>query len=243
MRLSGRTLFISDLHLDESRPETAAAFEDFLAGEATRADALFILGDLFESWVGDDSLSLPFPARIAAALKKAAARTPTAFMHGNRDFLVDGDFARETGIAILPDPTTVDLHGTPAVLLHGDTLCTDDREYQAFRAQVRNPAWQRQLLAQPLAARLELAKNYREGSEAAKKGKSMAIMDVNAGAVEAAFREAGTALMIHGHTHRPARHIHRVEGRECVRWVLADWHGEATYLEATASGLRAVGAG
>jgi UDP-2,3-diacylglucosamine hydrolase len=240
VRLSGRTLFISDLHLDESRPEMAAAFEGFLAGEARNADALYILGDLFEFWAGDDSLTLPFQARIAEALRDTAARIPTAFMHGNRDFLVNGPFSRETGVRMLEDPSQVDLYGTRAVLLHGDTLCTDDTEYQAFRTKVRDREWQRTTLSRPLAERLALAKSYREGSEAAKRGKSMEIMDVAPAAVEKAFADSGCDLMIHGHTHRPARHVHRVGGRECVRWVLSDWYDRGSYLEATASGLRAV---
>jgi UDP-2,3-diacylglucosamine hydrolase len=218
----------------------AAAFEGFLAGEAKGADALYILGDLFEYWLGDDRLTLPFPARIAEALRETAARTPTAFMHGNRDFLVNGPFSRETGVRILPDPTVIDLYGTRAVLMHGDTMCTDDTEYQAFRAMVRDPQWQRATLSRPLAERLALAKSIREGSEAAKLGKSMEIIDVAPAAVEQAFVDSGCDLMIHGHTHRPARHVHPVNGRECVRWVLSDWYDNGSYLEATASGLRAV---
>ncbi|QJR14688.1 UDP-2,3-diacylglucosamine diphosphatase [Usitatibacter palustris] len=240
MHLSGRTLFISDLHLDESRPEMAAAFEGFLSKEARSADALYILGDLFEFWAGDDSLALPFQARMADALRDTAARIPTAFMHGNRDFLVNGPFSRETGVRMLDDPSQVDLYGTRAVLLHGDTLCTDDTEYQAFRAKVRDREWQRATLSRPLAERVALAKSYREGSEAAKRGKSMEIMDVAPAAVEKAFADSGCDLMIHGHTHRPARHVHRVGGRECIRWVLSDWYDRGSYLEATPSGLRAV---
>jgi UDP-2,3-diacylglucosamine hydrolase len=239
VHLSERALFISDLHLDESRPAMAALFERFLAEEAARASRLFILGDLFESWVGDDSLALPFPRRIAGSLARAAAATPTWFMHGNRDFLVREGFARASGVKLIADPTEVELPGARALLLHGDTLCTDDHDYQAFRAKVRDPAWQAATLARPLAERVALARELREGSESAKEGKAMAIMDVTPAAVESAFRASGRSLMIHGHTHRPARHEHRVDGRACVRWVLPDWYERGGYLEATASGLRA----
>jgi len=235
-----RILFISDLHLDAARPAMAALFERFLAEEARRADRLYILGDLFESWVGDDSLALPFPARMAEALTRAAARTPTWFMHGNRDFLVGEQFARSTGVMLLEDPAPIDVNGTPALLMHGDTLCTDDREYQAFRSQVRAPAWQRATLARPLGDRLALARQLRGESESAKEGKAPEIMDVAAAAVERAFRDSGRDLLIHGHTHRPARHVVRVAGRERVRWVLADWYERGSYLEATPEGLRAV---
>jgi UDP-2,3-diacylglucosamine hydrolase len=178
------------------------------------ADALYILGDLFESWVGDDGLSLPLPARVAPRLRSTAGRTPTYFMHGNRDFMIARGFAEATGIGLLDDPTVIDLYGRRTVLLHGDTLCTDDTAYQAFRRQVRDPRW--------------------------KQDKAMAIMDVNADAVAAAFQAAGVEQMIHGHTHRPARHLHTVGGRECVRWVLPDWYAGGGYLEATPDGVRAM---
>ncbi len=204
------------------------------------ADALYIRGDLFEAWVGDDCLTLAFFPQIAAALRASAARTPTFFMHGNRDFLVGERFAREAGVTLLEDPTEIDLYGTPAILMHGDTLCTDDRDYQAFRAQVRDPAWQRTTLARPLDERLRLAESLRAQSDRAKAGKPMEIMDVTPAAVEAPFARSGRALMIHGHTHRPARHVHRAGGRDCVRWVLPDWYGTGGYLKATPSGLRSV---
>lgn len=235
-----RTLFISDLHLDESRPGIVAQFERFLAKVAPGADALYILGDLFEYWVGDDSLALPFPARIASSLRAAAERVPIRFMHGNRDFVAAAGFSAGTGAVLIGDPTQVDLYGTPTLLMHGDTLCTDDVAYQEFRAQVRNPAWQAAALARPIADRIALARDLRQKSEGAKEGKSMAIMDVSAAAVERAFAESGCVQMIHGHTHRPARHVHRVNGRDCVRWVLADWYERASYLEASAAGIRAV---
>jgi UDP-2,3-diacylglucosamine hydrolase len=236
--LSGRTLFISDLHLDEARPETTAQFEKFLEEAVPGADALYILGDLFEYWVGDDGLALPFNARIASLLAKAAL--PKQFMHGNRDFLVASQFAGKTGCGLLDDPAVIDLYGERTVLLHGDTLCVDDVQYQAYRAQVRDPRWQQAALARPLAERVGMAQHLRAQSEAAKGGKAMQIMDVAPAAVERVFAESGCALMIHGHTHRPDRHVHNVGGRDCVRWVLADWYEKGSYLEATASGLRSV---
>ena len=242
MRLR-RTLFISDLHLDESRPAIVAQFERFLADVVPGADALYILGDLFEYWVGDDGLGLPFPSRAAAALKATAARLPVRFMHGNRDFLIAERFARETGVALLHDPEIVDLYGTRTILMHGDTLCTGDVPYQKFRAQVRSPAWQEALLAKPLEARVAIAHDLRAKSEGAKQDKTMGIMDVAPEAVEEAFRRHGCDVMIHGHTHRPGRHEHLVDGRKCVRWVLTDWYERGGYLEASPNGLRAVEVG
>ena len=217
-----------------------AAFEGFLEREAPSAAAVYILGDLFEVWVGDDSLALPFPARIGAALAAAARRTRLAFMHGNRDFLVDGAFARQCGVELLEDPTRIDLHGTPTLLMHGDTLCTDDVEYQAFRRTVRDPKWIAATLARPLPERVALAAHLREASDTAKGGKTMTIMDVAPAAVEQAFADSGCAQLIHGHTHRPGRHVHHVGGRACVRWVLGDWYQQASYLEASSTGIRAV---
>ncbi|MEO5691630.1 MAG: UDP-2,3-diacylglucosamine diphosphatase [Usitatibacter sp.] len=235
-----RTLFASDLHLDASRPAIVEQFERFLEKVVPGADALYILGDLFEYWVGDDGLSLPFPALVAARLKAAAAHTPIHFMHGNRDFMVARGFADASGVRLIDDPTQLDLYGTRTLLMHGDTLCTDDMAYQAFRAQVRNPAWQQVALARPVAERLAIAENLREKSEGAKQGKAMAIMDVAPDAVAKAFAQSGCTLMIHGHTHRPARHVATIDGVERVRWVLADWYERASYLEASPAGLRAI---
>ena len=237
-----RTLFVSDLHLDEGRPEAAERFERFLGEAVPGADALYILGDLFEYWVGDDGLALPFPQRIAAMIAPVARSVPTFFMHGNRDFLVAERFSRETAIRLLDDPSTVDLYGEPTLLVHGDTLCTDDTQYQAFRRQVRDPAWQAEALARPLEQRVAMARGMRSESEAAKGGKAAAIMDVTPAAVEEAFEQSGCRVMIHGHTHRPGRHVHRVRGEECVRWVLADWYEGGSYLEVTPGGIRSVAA-
>lgn len=239
-RSAGRTLFISDLHLDESRPEGLARFERFLGEAAPGADALYILGDLFEYWVGDDSLHLPVPSRVAAALRATSSRLPVRLMHGNRDFLIAKGFAESTGVGLVPDPAIVDLYGARTLLLHGDTLCTDDTAYQAFRKQVRDPAWQAAALAQPLPGRMAMARGLREQSEGAKQGKAEEIMDVAPAEVQRAFAESGCSLMIHGHTHRPGRHVHRVQGRDCVRWVLPDWYEGGGYLEVTAGGVSAV---
>lgn len=235
-----RTVFISDLHLAEERPAATERFARFLADVAPGADALYILGDLFEYWVGDDGLALGFPSLVAGLLRPAAREVPTFFMHGNRDFLVASRFAAETGIRLLDDPTVIDLYGERVALMHGDTLCTGDHAYLEFRARVRNPEWQRATLALPLEERIELARNLREASEGSKEGKSAAIMDVAPEAVERAFAAAGCRLMIHGHTHRPARHEHSVAGRNCVRWVLPDWYEAGGYLEASPAGMRAV---
>jgi len=236
----GRTLFISDLHLDESRPAAVAQFERFLTRTAPGADGLYVLGDLFEYWVGDDGLALPFPARIAQAIAATARAVPVFFMHGNRDFLIAERFARETAMTLLADPTIVDLYGERTLLMHGDTLCTGDAAYQAFRATVREPAWQSVALARPLDERIAIAHKMRADSEAAKGGKAAEIMDVAPEAVDKAFAASGCRVMIHGHTHRPGRHVHQVLGRECVRWVLGDWYESGTYLEATSAGIRSI---
>lgn len=235
-----RTLFISDLHLAEERPESTERFARFLAEVVPGADALYILGDLFEYWVGDDSLPDGLPARVAGLLRPAARSTPAFFMHGNRDFMVSSRFAAETGVCLIPDPTVIDLYGERTLLMHGDTLCTGDHGYLALRAQVRNPAWQAAALARPIGERVALARDLRGKSEDAKGGKGEAIMDVTGEAVRAAFAAAGCRVMIHGHTHRPARHEHTAQGRPCVRWVLPDWYGSGGYLEATPAAIRAV---
>jgi UDP-2,3-diacylglucosamine hydrolase len=235
-----RTVFISDLHLADDRPATTQRFGRFLDDVVPGCDALYILGDLFEYWIGDDGLALDFNAHIANLLRPAARATPTFFMHGNRDFMVASRFCSETGIRLLPDPTLIDLYGERTILLHGDTLCTGDRAYLAFRAQVRNPAWQAAALEKPIEERIAIARNMRMKSEGEKGGKGEAIMDVAEDAVEAAFAASGCRLMIHGHTHRPARHEHAVAGRACVRWVLPDWYQAGGYLEASPAGVSAV---
>jgi UDP-2,3-diacylglucosamine hydrolase len=237
-----RTLFISDLHLDPSRPAIVARFERFLGDVVPGADALYILGDLFEYWLGDDGLALPFPAAIARSLTHAAQRVPVRFMHGNRDFLIARGFAEATGIELISDPTVIDLYGARTALLHGDTLCTGDRQYQELRVQLRDPQWQKAVLARSIPERVAMAQGMRAESEGAKAGKETHIMDVAADAVAEAFTQCDCDLMIHGHTHRPGRHEYLIGGRERVRWVLPDWYEGGGYLEASPAGLRAVAA-
>src|SRR5688572_24801774 len=219
------TLFISDLHLDAERPQVTELFGRFLREEARGADALYVLGDLFEAWVGDDDPSETgaFVARELDALSKAG--TPVSFIRGNRDFLLGDDYARRAGMAILPDPAVVVLYGQPTLLMHGDLLCTDDVAYQQFRAQTRKPQWQAQFLSQPLAARVAFAQQARAASQAhqsglKKEGTMETITDVAPAAVEGTFSRYGLDRIIHGHTHRPAVHELDVDGRPCERIVL-----------------------
>jgi UDP-2,3-diacylglucosamine hydrolase len=234
-------LFVSDLHLAPQRPHMRAAFVRLLRTEARGAQALYILGDLFDYWIGDDDLEEPQHAELAAELKALAdAGCALYFIAGNRDFLLGKRFAAASGIAVLPDPARIELGGVPTLLLHGDTLCLDDVDYQAFRRKVHDIAWQRHFLAQPRAQRRETALKLRSESESSQQLKTDAIMDVSARAVEEAFRAHGCTRMIHGHTHRPARHEHRVDGRLCERWVLADWYRRASYLSCDAGGCKSV---
>lgn len=217
---SRQTLFISDLHLDGGRPDLIAAFLDWARGPARRAERVYILGDLFEAWIGDDD-DQPWVATVVQALRALGdSGVSVALQHGNRDFLIGERFCRETGAGLLDEAAVIDLYGRSALLLHGDTLCTDDVGYQAFRMQVRAPAWQQAVLGRPLAERRALAAQLRNDSRTAQDGKQADIMDVNAAAVEAAMRGHGVDLLIHGHTHRPARH--RLDDR-AERIVLGDW--------------------
>jgi len=237
-------LLVSDLHLSPTRPAMAEVFFGFLATEAREAAALYILGDLFEYWIGDDSLVEPFNRRVADALAATvAAGTPVYLMHGNRDFLIGKRLAAYTGMTLLPDPTLAEVGGVPTLLMHGDTLCTDDHEYQRLRAKVRSPLWQRLVLALPRSVREWRAQRGRLRSERRKRARPAEIMDVNAGAVEEAFRAHGYPRMIHGHTHRPARHLHEVDGHRCERWVLADWYQHGSYLRCDAAGAKSVSLG
>lgn len=234
------TLFISDLHLAAERPQITAQFLDFIREVAPRAQALYILGDLFEYWAGDDDDDA-LGAQVAAALKAlAAGGTRVLLMHGNRDVLMGRALAERCGAMLIGDPLAVDLHGTPTLLTHGDALCTGDADYQRFRAYARDPANQAKFLAQPLADRREQMRGMRAQSEASKQQKAESIMDVTPAAVEDLLRRHGYPRLIHGHTHRPARHLHVVDGRSCERWVLNDWYERGGYLRCDASGCRAV---
>ena len=233
------TLFISDLHLSSDTPEATDTLLRFLREKAPAADALYVLGDLFEYWIGDEGLDQPYATQIAGAFRALAdGGVRVHFMHGNRDFLVGERFALASGMKLLVDPTVVDLYGARTLLMHGDTLCSDDIEYQKFRAMVRNPAWQRDFLSKPIEERVRMAREVRGKSEQTKQVKDMAIMDVTPASVEDAFRAHDYARLIHGHTHRPARHAHNVDGRECERWVLADWYEHGSYLLCDAAGCR-----
>lgn len=235
------SLFISDLHLATDRPRIVEQFFSFLAGSARQAQALYVLGDLFEYWAGDDDLDDTLNRQVAQAFAAlGAGGTAVSFMHGNRDLLVGTEFAQRSNARLLADPTLVDLYGTATLLMHGDTLCTDDVEYQKFRAYARDPGNQARFLAQPLAARRAEMEALRARSENAKQGKSSEIMDVNPGSVEEALRRANYPRLIHGHTHRPARHVHVVDGHACERWVLGDWYENGSYLRCDAQGCSVI---
>jgi UDP-2,3-diacylglucosamine hydrolase len=239
------TSFVSDLHLDPARPRLLDLFLRFLRDEAVGADALYILGDLFEYWVGDDDPQ-PTGAAVADALAELTrCGVPVFFLRGNRDFLLGEDFARRCGMRILPDPCVIALYGKPTLLMHGDALCTDDAAYQAFRRQTRDPAWQEQFLSQPLAARIAFAQAARAKSiehqqavrgESAVEGKED-ITDVSPATVEFMLARFGIATLIHGHTHRPAIHQLAVGGMPRTRVVLGDWYEQGSVLRVDADGM------
>ena len=236
--LSPHSLFISDLHLAADHPHSMAAFDRFIASQAPSAAALYILGDLFEYWAGDDDLHDPFHQRVIAGIRSLSAHGTQVFlMQGNRDLLMGEGLAAACHAQLLADPTLIDLYGTPTLLSHGDALCTDDVGYQAFRAEVHHADFQRQFLTQPLAARKTYIEQLRARSNTEKQHKASAIMDVNDDAVAALLREYRYPRLIHGHTHRPDRHEHRVDGHLCERWVLGDWDRQANALRVDASGI------
>ncbi len=233
------SLFISDLHLSHEHARSAQLFAHFLRDVAPQAEALYILGDLFEYWAGDDDIDQEFNASICAALKAVSEHGTRIFiMHGNRDFLMDTQLAAACHASLLTDPTLLNLYGSHTLLTHGDALCTDDASYQQFRAMVRNTEWRTQFLAQPLTQRKAQIEKLRVQSEQSKRIKTMDIMDVNSQAVATLLREYHYPRLIHGHTHRPAKHLHEVDGRTCERWVLGDWDsGTARYLRCDAAGM------
>jgi UDP-2,3-diacylglucosamine hydrolase len=225
-----KTLFVSDLHLDAQHPEITGQFLQFLAGEAREAAALYILGDLFEVWIGDDDPD-PEKQRVIAALKAlTSAGVPCYVMHGNRDFLLGQRFCAESGCRLLEDPTIISLYGERVLTMHGDALCTDDHAYQKLRAMVRDPGWQEMFLALSHDQRLMLAEQARAGSKAHMAQAMDAIMDVNSQAVLAAMRAAGVKLLLHGHTHRPDVHRFDLDGSPAARIVLGDWHEQGSVL-------------
>jgi UDP-2,3-diacylglucosamine hydrolase len=235
-------LFASDLHLTDADPATAEAFITFLRGPARNAGALYLLGDIFEYWAGDDDDDR-FNIDIANELQAVSeAGVPVYLMHGNRDFLLGETFAAAAGARLLEDPYQLDAFNRRLVLSHGDALCTDDAAYQQFRATVRQPAWQAMFLGRSLAERRAEIARVRAASEAAKQVKAMEIMDVNPIAVATLLAQYPGAHLIHGHTHRPARHVHEVQHAQRQRWVIPDWHaGCGGYLQLEENGLKFVG--
>ena len=234
-------LFISDLHLTEERPAANERFIDFLEGEARGADALYILGDFFEYWIGDDDLDEPFSAVIAGLLRRlSGGGTALYVMHGNRDFLLGERFCAAAGARLLSDPTVHAIGGVRTLLAHGDTLCTDDMDYQNWRAVARSEAWQREFLSKTREERRGMVRGLRDKSKAVIQEKPAQIMDVNEAAVVHAMSSHGVTRLVHGHTHRPGRHGLIVDGHPAERWVLPDWYGNGGYLEIRGAGPRLV---
>ncbi len=224
------TLFISDLHLETDRPDIGKQFLEFMKGEARTADELYILGDLFEAWVGDDDPNTHYFTVKRAIRQLGDSGVPVFFMHGNRDFMVGRAFARETGVTILPDPHRITLYGQRVLLSHGDVLCTDDIQYQRIRAMTRDPEWQTKMREKPLKERLAIAQEARRQSMERTINMSLEIMDVNQQAVEAMIREHDVDVLLHGHTHRPAVHEVDLGKRRAKRIVLGDWYTQGSMV-------------
>ena len=231
------TLFISDLHLCGARPAITGLFLDFLRDRAREAEALYILGDLFEYWIGDEAVTQEEFRPVIRGLRELTTKgTPVFVMHGNRDFLMADGFEKASGCRLLADPVRVNLYDTPTLLMHGDSLCTGDVEYMAFRTQVRNPAWQKEFLAKPVAERDRIVRDFREISKNSTASKKPEIMDTNQQAVEAVMREHGVRRLIHGHTHRPKEHVFDLDGQPARRMVLGDWYEQGSVLRVDANG-------
>jgi UDP-2,3-diacylglucosamine hydrolase len=234
------TLFIADLHLQTEEPAITAGFLRFLQGEARHADALYILGDLFEAWIGDDDPN-PLHREIAIAIKSLVdSGVPCFFVHGNRDFLLGKRYARDCGMTLLAEETVLDLYGRNILIMHGDTLCTDDTGYLAFRAKVHTPWIQTLFLALPLFIRSRIAAKMRAGSKAANSSKSMTIMDVNPQAVASVMAKHQVQWLIHGHTHRPYMHDLTVNDKPAHRVVLGAWHTEGSMIKVTPDGVELI---
>jgi UDP-2,3-diacylglucosamine hydrolase len=231
------SLFISDLHLEPGRADISGQFLEFMSTQAREADALYILGDLFEVWLGDDDPT-PFSAEIKSAIRGVVdAGVPVSVMHGNRDFMLGEGFCTDTGVTLMDEYTVAELYGTRVLVMHGDLLCTDDVEYQQFRRMVRDPQWQQQMLAMPFPMRVNAARKMREQTKAATQLKAAEIMDVNQQTVEATMREYGVHTLLHGHTHRPAVHEFTLDGGKATRIVLGDWFDQGSVLRWDASGV------
>jgi UDP-2,3-diacylglucosamine hydrolase len=231
-------LFISDLHLSQERPFTGELFLSFLNEQAGNVETLYILGDLFEAWLGDDLVLPEYKPYLEALRQLSDSGVYLYIMHGNRDFLIAHNFEELTGASLLPDPTTIDLYGHPTLLMHGDTLCTDDLAYQELRKMVRNPEWISQFLNKTPGERITFARELREKSREATTQKDKMIMDVNQLAVEETFRTHEVEWIIHGHTHRQAIHDLDIDGKQCKRMVLGDWYESGNLLRCDESGCR-----
>lgn len=232
------TLFIADIHLGIEHPEISQRFVEFLQQQTVAAEALYILGDLFEVWIGDDAIQPEHQAAIDALKQLSDSGTPVYVMHGNRDFLLGKRFEELTGCQLISDPLLIDLHGTPTLLMHGDSLCTDDSEYMQMRQQLRSPQWQQQFIAASIEQRLQVARQYRDESRSRSKSKPLEIMDVNAEAVIAAMHEHDVTQLIHGHTHRPAVHNLKFDDQTAQRIVLGDWYSQNSSLHCDENGCR-----
>ena len=232
------TLFISDLHLSDERPAIGEAFLRFLQGEARRAEALYILGDLFEIWLGDDAIVPGYQPFVTGLKQLTDSGVPCYVIRGNRDFLLGKEFEAMTGATLLPDPYLLNLYGTPTLLMHGDLLCTDDVDYLKFREMVLSQAWQDEFLSMTVEERVEYGRQLREKSREAISGKQVDIMDVNTDEVQRIMREYGVLRLIHGHTHRPAVHQFELDGKPAQRIVLPEWYEQGGVLECGPEGCR-----
>ncbi len=232
------TLFVADIHLGSEHPEISRRFHSFLRRTAPGMEALYILGDLFEFWIGDDALQTEHHGTFDVLRKLAGGGLPVYIMHGNRDFLLGEQFAAATGCQLIADPVVIDLHGTPTLLMHGDSLCSDDTGYQALRKQLRDPAWQQQFLSETVDKRLAYAHRLRDESQRRNRGKAAEIMDVNAQAVVNTMKQHGVTRLIHGHTHRPAIHDLQIGDATAQRIVLGDWYMQDSWLVCDNTGCR-----
>ncbi|MDH5256796.1 MAG: UDP-2,3-diacylglucosamine diphosphatase [Gammaproteobacteria bacterium] len=238
MSTTMHTLFISDLHLSHETPEIAKNLLRLLNEHSNKLDALYILGDLFEYWLGDDGITPQHKPVLNGIKQIANDGVPVYFIRGNRDFLISNEFASQSGCNILEEPVVIDLYGTPSLIMHGDLLCTDDHAYMQFREQVRNPQWQAHFLSLNMPQRIQMAKQARDTSQSSTKEKSMEIMDANQSTVERYLQEFGVDTLIHGHTHRPGIHHFDLNGKKMKRIVLGDWKSDwGTGIETQASYL------
>lgn len=231
------TLFIADLHLEQDSHDISDLFCHFLNNDARKADALYILGDLFEVWFGDDN-PCPFPAFIASQIKAVSdSGVPVYYIHGNRDFTIGKRYAKQSGMILLPEAKVVDLYGQPTLIMHGDSLCTLDVPYQKFRKKSRTWWWKGIMLSLPLSYRQKMARNIREKSKENKSGADLSIMDVTQSEVELQMQNFGVTRLIHGHTHRPAIHHFEINGKPYERIVLGDWYEQGSLLKVTPQGV------